>query len=204
VTLIIFVETAFLITSFLPGDSLLFITGLTVATLPSIIPPWLAFVLVLAAAIGGTQVGYEIGRAVGPPLLRRRRWPLTENVVARTTSVFERLGARAVIIGRFIPILRALVPVLAGITGMPRRRFVMLNVIGAFAWVGVFMLGGFLLGQVPFVKENLELAVIVVVIVSSLPFPIELWRDARRRRKESVVGGDEDPANGVQESDSFS
>lgn len=196
-TLIIFVETAFLATSFLPGDSLLFITGLTVATLPSIIPPWLAFVLVIAAAIGGTQVGYEIGRAVGPPLLRRRRWPLTDTVVARTTAVFERLGARAIIIGRFIPVLRALVPVLAGITGMPRRRFVMLNVVGAFAWVGVFMLGGFLLGQVPFVKQNLELAVIVVVIVSSLPLPFELWRDARRRRAEAVreaALGDDEPS----------
>lgn len=122
-TVIIVIETAFLVTSFLPGDSLLFITGLTVATPPSQLPAWLAFALILIAAVTGTQLGFEIGRAVGPTLLRRRTWLLTERVMTRTTEVFERLGGRAVVIGRFAPVLRALVPVLAGVTGMPRLPF---------------------------------------------------------------------------------
>lgn len=177
VTLIIFLETAFILTSFLPGDSLLFITGLTLAVTPSGIPDWLGFFMVYIAAIAGTQVGYVVGKRVGPPLFERNRnWIFNPKVVERTHQFFERYGARAIVLARFVPILRALVPMLAGISGFDAKHFFRLNLIGATAWIGVFMVGGYFLGGVPWVKQNLELAVLLVVVLSSLPFPLELLR----------------------------
>lgn len=184
VTAIIFIETAALPASFLPGDSLLFVTGLTVATVSNPVPPVAAFVLVGIAAVLGAQTSYEIGRAAGPTIMRRpHRWPFTDGVYDRTTALFERLGVRAVIVARFVPIVRALVPLIAGFTRMPRRRFVIVNIIGAVAWVAVFMGAGFFLGGLPAVKDNLELAIIIAVVVSSLPFPLELLREWWMRRR---------------------
>lgn len=184
VTAIIFFETAFILTSFLPGDSLLFITGLTLAVSSSGLPDWLGFVIVYLSAVAGTQVGYLIGRRVGPPLFERNRnWIFNPGVVRRTHEFFERYGARAIVLARFVPILRALVPMLAGISGFEPRHFLRLNIIGATAWVGVFMAGGYFLGGVPLVKENLELAVIAVIVLSSLPLPLELLRHWLRSRR---------------------
>lgn len=184
VTAIIFLETAVLPASFLPGDSLLFVTGLTVATVSTPVPVAVAFLMVGFAAVLGAQTSYEIGRAAGPTIMRRpRRWPFTDEVYDRTTALFERLGVRAVIVARFVPIVRALVPLIAGFTRMPRRRFVVVNVVGAVAWVAIFMGAGFFLGGLPAVKENLELAIIIAVVVSSLPFPIELLREWWMRRR---------------------
>lgn len=184
VTLIIFLETAFVLTSFLPGDSLLFIIGLTIGVNPAGLPDWLAFVMIYLAAVLGTQVGYWVGKRVGPPLFSKNRgWLLNERVVARTHQFFERYGATAVILARFVPILRALVPMMAGVSGMDTRRFFKLNLLGATAWIGVFMAGGYFLGGVQLVKENLELAVAVVIVVSSLPLPIELLRHRLRQRR---------------------
>lgn len=184
VTLIIFFETAFILTSFLPGDSLLFIIGLTLAVNPSGIPDWAGFALIYLAAVTGTQVGYLVGRRVGPPLFERNRnWIFNPKVVQRTHEFFEKYGARAIVLARFVPILRALVPMLAGISSFDSKHFLRLNIIGAAIWVGVFMLGGYFLGAVPLVKENLELAVVVVIVLSSLPFPIELFRHWLRNRR---------------------
>lgn len=175
---IIFFETAFIPTSFLPGDSLLFLTGLTLATSQSWLPDWLGFLLIWLAAIAGTQVGYLVGRKVGPPLFaKNRNFILNEKVLAKTHSFFERYGARAVILARFVPILRALIPMLAGISQMELRRFFRLNVIGATIWVFVFMVPGYWLGGIDWVKENLEITVIAIVIGTSLILPIELIRD---------------------------
>lgn len=175
---IIFFETAFIPTSFLPGDSLLFLTGLTLATSQSWLPDWLGFLLIWLAAIAGTQVGYLVGRKVGPPLFaKNRNFILNEKVLAKTHSFFERYGARAVILARFVPILRALIPMLAGISQMESRRFFRLNVIGATIWVFVFMVPGYWLGGIDWVKENLEITVIAIVIGTSLILPIELIRD---------------------------
>jgi membrane-associated protein len=178
VTLIIFLETAFILTSFLPGDSLLFLTGLALATSTSWLPDWVGFILIWLAAFVGTQVGYWIGYKIGPPLFEQNRnFILNEKVLARTHEFFEKYGARAVVLARFVPILRALIPMLAGISRMDLKRFTQLNLIGATVWVGVFMLAGYWLGQIPYVKENLETTVILIIIFTSLLLPVELLRD---------------------------
>ncbi len=178
VTLIIFLETAFIFTSFLPGDSLLFLTGLALATSTSWLPDWLGFILIWLAAFIGTQVGYWVGYKIGPPLFEQNRnFILNEKVLARTHEFFEKYGTRAVVLARFVPILRALIPMLAGISRMDIKRFTQLNLIGATVWVGVFMLAGYWLGQIPYVKENLETTVILIIIFTSLLLPVELLRD---------------------------
>ena len=186
VTLIIFLETAFILTSFLPGDSLLFLTGLTLATSDSWLPDWLGFVLIWIAAIAGTQIGYWVGRKVGPPLFsRNRNFILNDRVLQRTHEFFERYGARAVILARFVPILRALIPMLAGISQMDSKRFLRLNIIGGTIWVLIFMIPGYWLGGIEWVKENLEITVIAIVIGTSLILPIELLRDRISKKLRS-------------------
>lgn len=178
VTLIIFLETAFIFTSFLPGDSLLFLTGLALATSTSWLPDWLGFILIWLAAFIGTQSGYWIGYKIGPPLFEQNRnFILNEKVLARTHEFFEKYGTRAIVLARFVPILRALIPMLAGISRMDIKRFTRLNFLGATLWVGVFMLAGYWLGQIPYIKENLETTVILIIIGTSLLLPIELLRD---------------------------
>ena len=178
VTAIIFFETAFILTSFLPGDSLLFLTGLTLATSDSFLPDWLGFVLIWLAAFLGTQVGYWIGYKIGPPLFEsNRNFILNERVVEKTHEFFDRYGARAVILARFVPILRALVPMLAGISKMDHQRFTRLNLIGATVWVFLFMVPGYRLGGIELVKENLEITVLAIVIGTSLLLPLEILRD---------------------------
>jgi membrane-associated protein len=178
VTAIIFMETAFIPTSFLPGDSLLFLTGLTLATSDSWLPDWLGFLLIWVAALSGTQIGYLVGRKVGPPLFaKNRNFILNEKVLQKTHAFFDRYGARAVILARFVPIIRALIPMLAGISQMDSKRFLKLNLIGGTLWVAIFMIPGYWLGGIPWVKDNLEVTVIAIVIGTSLILPIELVRD---------------------------
>ena len=186
VTLIIFLETAFILTSFLPGDSLLFLTGLALATSDAWLPDWIGFILIWLAAFIGTQVGYWIGYKIGPPLFEQNRnFILNQKVLDRTHEFFEKYGARAVVMARFVPILRALIPMLAGISRMDIKRFTKLNLIGATVWVGVFMLAGYWLGQIPYVKENLETTVILIIIFTSLLLPVELLRDRIAKRFSS-------------------
>ena len=178
VTVIIFLETAFIFTSFLPGDSLLFLTGLTLSNSESWLPDWLGFVLIWSAAFFGTQVGYWVGYKIGPPLFEKNRnFIMNERVVAKTHQFFDKYGARAVILARFVPILRALVPMLAGISKMDYKRFTKLNLIGATVWIVVFMVPGYWLGTIPMIKENLEITVLLIIIGTSLLLPIEILRD---------------------------
>lgn len=180
---IVFVETAFIITSFLPGDSLLFVLGLTMATNPSM-PIWLVVALVAVAAISGSQVGYFTGRAVGPVLFERRHtWIFNPRFVEKTHDYFERYGNRAIVLARFIPVVRALVPMLAGISRVEIRAFTAMNVAGGFGWVALMVLSGYFLGEVPLVSNHIETAIVVVIVVTSLPFPIELLREYLARRR---------------------
>ncbi len=178
VAIIIFLETSFIPTSFLPGDSLLFLTGLAMANSDSWLPDWAGFILIWIAAFVGTQVGYWVGYKIGPPLFERNRnFILNEKVLQKTHDFFEKYGTRAIVLARFVPILRALIPMLAGISQMDIKRFTRLNAIGATAWTGIFLLAGYVLGNVPAVKENLEITVIWIVVGTSLLLPLELLRD---------------------------
>ena len=175
---IIFIETAFIFTSILPGDSLLFLTGLTLANSESWLPDWAGFLLIWITAFSGTQVGYWIGAKIGPPLIaKERKFILNKATLNRTHEFFENYGARAVVLARFVPILRALIPMLAGISKMDYRRFTKLNLIGATAWVVVFMVPGYWLGGIEMVKENLEITVLLIVVGTTMLLPLEILRD---------------------------
>lgn len=180
---IIFIEIAFIVTSFLPGDSLLFVLGITLAAHDGF-PVWLAIPLVTASALAGGHVAYATGRAVGPVLFERRRtWIFNPAFVAKSHHYFEKYGARALIVARFVPVVRALVPMLAGISRMDSRSFARYNALGALIWVAGLVGVGYALGGVPVVADNLEIAILIVVIVTSLPFPIEMLREWQLRRR---------------------
>ena len=174
VAVIIFIETAFIVTSFLPGDSLLFVLGITLAP-QGIGALAVAVVVVTAAAIAGAFVGYLTGRAIGPALFERRNtWFFNPTFVTRAHHYFDRFGPRAFILARFIPVIRALVPMVAGISRVDLRT----------ATLYTLVIGGFTLGDIPVVHDNIETAIIIVVIVTSLPFPLELLREYLQRRKD--------------------
>ncbi|RKN14066.1 DedA family protein [Micromonospora musae] len=175
---IVFAESGLLIGFFLPGDSLLFTAGLLTADGQYITYPlWLVCLLITIAAIAGDQVGYAFGRKVGPSLFRRPNSRLfkQENVL-KAHEFFEKYGARSIVLARFVPIVRTFTPIVAGVSRMNYRTFVTYNIIGGVLWgTGVTVLGYFL-GQIPFVKENIELILIAIVAISVIPIAIELLR----------------------------
>jgi membrane-associated protein len=184
VALILFIETATIFGSFLPGDSLIFILGISLSTTLNF-PIWIALPIVIGSAIAGSQVGYWVGTKVGPALFKRRKrnFFFNEDTITRSHDIIERYGPRAIVLARFIPVLRALVPMLVGIMGMGSRKYLRYNIIGAVLWGGVLLLLGWGLGNLEIVRHNLETWVIGFVIVSSLPFPIEILRDYLKRKK---------------------
>lgn len=186
VFVLVFIETSFIFTSFLPGDSLLFVLGVTLAVSSTDLLRFsLGVLAVWFAAFAGSQVGFEVGAKIGPPLFERNHnWIFNPKTVAKTHELFERYGARAVILARFVPIVRALVPMLAGIGHLERNRFTRYNLIGASIWVVGFMASGYFLGEIPLVRNNLDSVVLAIVAVTSLPLPVELllaWSKRRAR-----------------------
>ena len=189
VAIIIFFETATILGSFLPGDSLLFLLGLSLATVPNLerFPFAFALIIIFVAAVGGSEVGFWLGNRLGPHLFERRStWFFNAATVARTEEFFARYGSRAIILARFVPVLRALVPMFVGISHFEWRRFLRYNLIGGFGWVVGVMNLGFWLGQITWVHQNVEVVVLGFVVLSSLPFPIELLRNHLRRRRASA------------------
>jgi membrane-associated protein len=187
VAAILFIETATILGSFLPGDSLIFILGISLSTTISF-PLWLALPIIILSAIAGSQFGFWFGTRVGPALFkkRKRNWFFNEDTILRSQKVIHRYGPRAIVLARFIPVLRALVPMLVGMIGMDSKKYLRYNIIGGLLWGGVLLLLGYGLGTIPMVRENLEIWVIGFVVVSSLPFPIEILRDYLKRRKEKL------------------
>jgi len=184
VAAIIFFETATILGSFLPGDSLLFILGMSLATSLTSFPIGLALPLLALAAIGGSQVGYLVGGRVGPALFTRTNtWFFNQGTVEQTRALYSKYGTKAIVLARFVPVLRAVVPMFAGIAHMPARLFFRYNLIGGLLWSVGVTLAGYLLGQLPFVRTNFELFVLGFVVLSSLPFPIELIRHRLQARK---------------------
>jgi membrane-associated protein len=184
VALIIFFETATILGSFMPGDSLLFILGLALGTWLTGFPFVFALLVVTAAAIAGSQIGFYVGLKTGPALFKRKDGLIfNHKVLERTEKFFEKYGSRAIILARFVPVLRALIPMLVAMTSFDAKRFLRLNVIGGLAWVVGVMTAGFLLGHIQFVKDHVELFVLGFVILSSLPLPFELLRERIKARR---------------------
>ncbi|PRI11383.1 hypothetical protein B4915_10595 [Leucobacter massiliensis] len=183
----VFLETGVLVLSFLPGDSLLFTVGLFSATGIIDVPIWITCLLLFVFAFAGDQMGFMIGRKLGPAIFKRERSRFfnPENV-ERTHAFFEKHGPKAIIIARFLPVFRAFVPAAAGVGHMSYRHFVTFNAIGALLWgVGITLIGYFL-GQIPFVREYSEVFIIVLVLLPGIPILIELSRAigaARARRR---------------------
>jgi membrane-associated protein len=180
---IVFAESGLLIGFFLPGDSLLFTAGLLTADGRYLAYPlWLVCLLITVAAIAGDQVGYLFGRRVGPALFRRPDSRLfKQGYLTKAQEFFDRYGARSIVLARFVPIVRTFTPIVAGVSGMNYRVFVAYNVIGGVLWgTGVTVLGYFL-GQVSFVRDNIELILVGIVALSVLPMVVELIRHRLRR-----------------------
>lgn len=182
VALVIFIETGLLF-PILPGDSLLFTVGLLTGSGAIDSPLWLVCLVLFLAAFSGDQTGYAIGRYAGPKIFRREDSRLfKQSYIDQTYAFFDKYGGRAIILARFVPIVRTYIPVAAGIGKMPYRHFVSYNVVGALLWaVGVTVLGYFL-GQVPFVRNNLEPILIGIVLLSVLPVAFEVLRARLAKR----------------------
>jgi membrane-associated protein len=181
--LIIFAETGLLIGFFLPGDALLFIAGFLTSK-PKGLPhlPSIALVVpvLMVAAFVGNQVGYFIGNRFGPAVFDRPDSRLfSQKNVAKTQDFFERYGTKALVMARFVPIVRTFVPVLAGVGKMKQRTFVIANAVGAVVWAGGVTILGHFLGKVEVIKNNIELAAIAIVAISVLPMAIEYMRHRR-------------------------
>jgi membrane-associated protein len=188
ILVLVFAESGLLIGFFLPGDSLLFTTGLLIANGQYLHQPlWLVCLLVSVAALLGDQFGYFFGHRFGPALFRRpdSRLFKQENL-AKGSAFFEKYGARSIILARFVPIVRTFTPIVAGASRMHYRTFLINNVIGGVLWgCGVTILGYFL-GQIAFVKDNIEFILVGIVVVSVIPVGIELLRSRRRRESDHV------------------
>jgi len=183
--LIVFAETGLVVTPFLPGDSLLFAAGALAAT--GALNLWLVALLLLAAAITGDAVNYAVGRSVGLRVIELARtdprWGRVINpaYIARAHEFFERRGGKAVVLARFVPIVRTFVPFVAGVAEMSYSAFAFYNVTGAVAWVSICIGAGYLFGNVPIVKDNFSLVALGIVGVSLLPMVFEIMNTRRAR-----------------------
>ncbi len=175
VALIVFAETGLFVGFFLPGDSLLFVTGLIIAQSASPfdsaalnLPYWI--VLITLAGIIGNLVGYWFGKKTGPILFERKdTWLFKRKHLIQAKEFYEKKGGSAIILARFIPIVRTFAPIVAGVVHMERKKFLLYNIIGSFAWVASMTITGYCLGENEWVKSNLEKIVIGLILVTTLP-----------------------------------
>jgi membrane-associated protein len=178
---VVFLETGFVVTPFLPGDSLLFAAG-AFAAIGAFDVGWLILVLIAAAILGDTA-NYWIGHYVGPKVFQKERSRFfKKEYLDRTHAFYEKHGGKTIIIARFVPIIRTFAPFVAGIGRMSYGRFIAYNVIGGIAWVVIFVIGGYLFGNIPVVKENFTLAILAIILVSVIPIVVEFVRHRRRSR----------------------
>lgn len=181
---VVFAETGFVVTPFLPGDSLLFATGALCAT--GMLKTPYAVGLLALAAFSGNAVNYAVGRLAGPRIFAARdrsTWShrlLNPDHLARAHAFFEQYGGKAIILGRFVPIVRTFVPFVAGAASMTTASFALYNGIGAVAWVGLCVGAGLAFGTVPLVADHFSLVTIGIVFVSLLPVIVEYVRHRRR------------------------
>ncbi|MBP2413923.1 membrane-associated protein [Arthrobacter stackebrandtii] len=185
---IIFAETGLLVGFFLPGDSLLFTAGLLVSTGTMPVNIWVLMALLIVCAFVGNQLGYYIGYKAGPAIFNKPDSKLFKKQhVDSAHAFFEKHGGKALILARFVPIVRTFVPVIVGVAKMDMRKFLLFNAIGAVAWAGGVTYLGYVLGnKVPWVRDNLDVIFIGIVAVSVIPIGIELLKAISSSRKKKA------------------
>jgi len=178
---VIFAETGLVVFPFLPGDSLLFVSG-TVVAMSGLNVHALVGALIVAA-VTGDSVNHTVGRIIGPKVFDKpdSRWFRQEHL-RRTQAFYDKYGGVTIIIGRFVPIVRTFAPFLAGVAGMPYRRFVAYSLVGSTIWISSLVYAGYLFGNIPWVKSNLSLIVVGIVAVSLIPVASTWWRERRATR----------------------
>jgi len=178
---VIFLETGFVVTPFLPGDSLLFAAGAFAAI--GSLNPLVLFIVLAAAAILGDTANYWIGHFVGPRVFHKEKSRFfRREYLDRTHEFYEKYGAETIIIARFVPIIRTFAPFVAGIGRMSYARFLSYNVIGGLLWVALFVFGGYFFGNVPFIKRNFSLVIIAIILISLIPAIHEFWKQKRKKK----------------------
>ena len=173
---VIFMETGFVVTPFLPGDSLLFAAG-TFAALGSL-NIWLLIGLLIIAAVGGHTVNYWIGHKLGDRAYNTK-W-IKKEYLDRTHAFFEKHGGKTIVLARFVPIVRTFAPFVAGMGRMSYSYFFSYNVVGGIVWVLLFTLAGFFFGNIPFVQKNFEFVIIAIILISVIP---AVWEALKARRE---------------------
>jgi len=178
--LVIFIETGFVVTPFLPGDSLLFAAGSFAAL--GALSPWILFGLLAIAAIAGDTINYWVGNYIGERAFSGNiRW-LKKEYLDRTEAFYKKYGGKTIILARFVPIIRTFAPFVAGVGSMTYGHFITYNIVGGISWVAIFTFMGYFFGNLPFVKKNFEMVIFAIIFISLLP-PVFEYFKARRERK---------------------
>jgi membrane-associated protein len=184
VLIIIFAECGLFI-FFMPGDSLLFVTGLYISTGAIGVPLWLACVLLSIAAVAGNACGYWIGRKAGPTLFHRPNSKFFKpEYIDRTHAFFEKYGVRAIVLARFVPIVRTFITALAGVGKMDFRTYITYSAIGGVIWAAGLTILGYFLGHIEFVQKNIDIIAVLIIVISILPAVFE-WMRARREEQSA-------------------
>ncbi|MGZ8545224.1 MAG: DedA family protein [Flavisolibacter sp.] len=180
--LIIFAETGFVVTPFLPGDSLLFAAGAIIANPASGLSIILMCLLLIVAAILGDLVNYHIGKYIGPKAFSGRYRFLKKEYLQKTQAFYDKYGGKTIIYARFVPIVRTFAPFIAGIGTMSYKKFASYNVIGGVLWISSFLFLGYFFGGIPVIKNNFSYVIFGIIILSILPPVIELIREKRKKK----------------------
>lgn len=183
--LIVFAETGFVVTPFLPGDSLIFAASALSASL-GVLNPLLLFGLLAAAAIIGDSINYAIGHAIGPRVFKEDVRFLKREYLDRTHAFYEKHGGKTIILARFMPIIRTFAPFVAGVGAMTYPKFIIYNVIGGLAWVGLFTFLGYFFGNIPTVQHNFTYVILGIIFISVLPPIFEVLRERGRNKAASA------------------
>ena len=190
--LIIFAETGFVVTPFLPGDSLLFAAGALIAGGNTGLNIWLMLLILIVAAITGNTLNYKLGTVLGSGVFKENNKILKLKYYHQSHEFFEKHGGKAIMLSRFLPIFRTIAPFVAGIAKMPFGRFTYYNIIGGITWIFALLVGGYLLGQIPVIKNNFEIVILTIAVVTFVP---AIWAAIKSRMEpkkiEQIIEGEE-------------